>query len=93
MDSGWKDVIEDFTEDFFRFYLPEMYRGIDFTQDVKFLDKELNEILSDSENIRREADRLLEVRLKNGEAEWILIHIEVQGSRDSGFAERMYVYN
>jgi hypothetical protein len=93
MDSGWKDVIEDFTEDFFRFYLPEMHQGIDFAQGVKFLDKELNEILSNSENVKREADRLLEVRLDSGKAEWILIHIEVQGNRDSGFAERMYVYN
>jgi hypothetical protein len=93
MDSGWKDVIEDFTEDFFRFYLPEMHQEIDFSQGVKFLDRELNEILSDSDNVRREADRLLEVRLKDGRREWILIHIEVQGSRESGFAERMYVYN
>jgi len=60
---------------------------------VKFLDKELNEIVSDSDNIRREADRLLEVRLKNGATEWVLIHIEVQGFRDDSFAERMYVYN
>ena len=29
MDGGWKDVIEDFTEDFFKFYLPEMHEGID----------------------------------------------------------------
>ncbi len=93
MDSDWKDVIEDFTEDFFRFYLPEMHRKIDFAQGVKFLDKELNEIISDSDNVRREADRLLEVRLKDGRKEWILIHIEVQGSRESGFSERMYVYN
>lgn len=93
MDGGWKDVIEDFTEDFFKFYLPEMHRGIDFTCGVTFLDKELNEIVSDSENIRREADRLIEVRLKDGAAEWVLIHIEVQGFRDDSFAERMYVYN
>jgi hypothetical protein len=66
MDGGWKDVIEDFTEDFFKFYLPEMHRGIDFTCGVTFLDKELNEIVSGSDNIRREADRLLEVRLKGG---------------------------
>ncbi|MDU9050030.1 MAG: hypothetical protein Q3M30_14370 [Candidatus Electrothrix sp. Rat3] len=44
-------------------------------------------------NIRREADRLLEVYLKDGGAEWILIHIEVQSYRDRTFAERMYVYN
>ena len=93
MDGGWKDVIEDFTEDFFKFYLPEMHEGIDFSGGVKFLDKELNEIISGSDNIRREADRLLEVRLKNGAAEWVLIHIEVQGFRDDSFTERMYVYN
>jgi hypothetical protein len=62
IDSGWKDVIEDFTEDFFRFYLPEMHQGIDFSQGVKFLDKELNEILSDSDNIKREADRPFQER-------------------------------
>lgn len=93
MDGGWKDVIEDFTEDFFKFYLPEMHRGIDFSCGVTFLDKELNEIVSGSDNIRREADRLLEVRLKDGAAEWVLIHIEVQSGRDDSFAERMYVYN
>lgn len=93
MDGGWKDVIEDFTEDFFKFYLPEMHRGIDFACGVTFLDKELNEIVSGGGNIRREADRLLEVRLKDGAAEWVLIHIEVQSGRDDSFAERMYVYN
>jgi hypothetical protein len=93
MDGGWKDIIEDFTEEFFSFYLPEMHAGIDFTQSVKFLDRELSEIVSDSDNIRREADRLLEVYLRDGGAEWILIHIEVQSYRDRTFAERMYVYN
>ena len=93
MDGGWKDIIEDFTEEFFSFYLPEMHAAIDFASGVRFLDRELSEIVSDSDNIRREADRLLEVYLKDGGAEWILIHIEVQSYRDRTFAERMYVYN
>lgn len=93
MDGGWKDIIEDFTEEFFSFYLPEMHAEIDFGQEIRFLDRELNEIVSDSDNIRREADRLLEVYLRDGSAEWILIHIEVQSYRDRTFAERMYVYN
>ena len=93
MDGGWKDIIEDFTEEFFSFYLLEMHAAIDFASGVRFLDRELSEIVSDSENIRREADRLLEVYLKDGGAEWILIHIEVQSYRDRTFAERMYVYN
>jgi len=69
MDGGWKDIIENFTEEFFSFFLPEMHAAIDFTQGVKFLDRELSEIVSDSDNIRREADRLLEVHLKDGGAE------------------------
>jgi hypothetical protein len=93
MDGGWKDVLEDFTEDFFRFYLPETHAKIDFTKKIKFLDRELNEIVSDSDNIKREADKLLEVCLRNGAVEWILIHIEVQSYQDDSFAERMYVYN
>ncbi len=93
MDGGWKDVIEDFTEDFFRFYLPEMHERINFSMGIKFLDRELNEITSDSDNVKREADKLLEVYLKNGSAEWILIHIEVQSYKDDSFAERMYIYN
>ncbi len=93
MDGGWKDIIEDFTEEFFSFFLPEMHAAIDFASGVKFLDRELNEIVSDSDNIKREADRLLEVSLKDGRAKWILIHIEVQSYRDRTFAERMYVYN
>jgi hypothetical protein len=93
MDGGWKDIIEDFTEDFFSFYLPEMHKRIDFSEEIKFLDKELNEIVSDSDNIKREADKLIEIRLKDGTAEWILIHIEVQSGQDGSFTERMYVYN
>lgn len=94
MDGGWKDIIEDFTEDFFRFYLPDLHRAIDFSEEIRFLDKELNEILCDSDNIKREADKLFEVRLLNsGAVRWILIHIEVQGNKDDSFEERMYVYN
>jgi hypothetical protein len=29
----------------------------------------------------------------DGSEDWVCIHIEVQGSRDAGFAERMFVYN
>ena len=29
----------------------------------------------------------------SGREEWILIHVEVQTSRDSDFARRMYIYN
>ncbi len=93
MDGGWKEIIKEFTEEFFRFFLPEMHKSIDFSRKISFLDKELNEIISDSDNIKREADLLLEVYLKDGIRGLILIHLEVQSYKDDSFQERMYVYN
>jgi hypothetical protein len=92
-DGGWKDIIEDFTEEFFEFYFPEVHAAIDFTEPVRFLDKELREIVTESEVAGREADKLIEVRLKDGGAEWILVHVEVQGYPDPGFSERMFIYH
>ena len=38
-------------------------------------------------------DKLVKVFTKKGKEEWILIHIEVQGSRDKHFAKRMFTYH
>jgi hypothetical protein len=92
-DGGWKDIIEDFTEDFFRFYFPDVHAAIDFSIMPKFLDSVLREITVESESGGREADRLIEVRLKDGTVKWLLVHVEVQGYPDPTFAERMYIYN
>lgn len=37
-------------------------------------------------------DKLVKVRLKDGDEKWILIHIEVQSSFETRFAERMFTY-
>jgi hypothetical protein len=39
------------------------------------------------------ADKVVKVWRKNGEAQIILIHIEVQGDPQENFSERMYIYN
>ncbi len=41
MDGGWKQIIEDFIEEFFRFYFPKIHAMIDFEAEIQFLDKEL----------------------------------------------------
>jgi len=92
-DGGWKDIIEDFTEEFFEFYFPEVHAAVDFSVAPKFLDVELREIVPDAAVAGREADRLIEVRLKDGTLEWLLIHVEIQGYPDTAFAERMFIYN
>ncbi len=42
---------------------------------------------------RRLADKLVRVHTLDGSPLMVLIHVEVQGSHETDFSERMYVYN
>ena len=75
------------------FFFPQAYADIDWSKGYEFLDKELQKVVRDAELGRRLADKLIKVWRHNGEEAWVLIHIEVQGQVDAGFAKRMYTYN
>jgi len=53
----------------------------------------LQQIARDAALGRRYGDKLVRVYQKNGQEAWVLMHIEVQGQRESNFARRMYTYN
>ena len=91
-DILWKGIIEDLIEDFLHFFFPEQVDQIDFERGFTFLDKELEQLSPQSESKRRHADKLIQAYLKNGEEQWFLIHVEVQGYSDENFAFRMYQY-
>ena len=93
MDGGWKQVIEDYLEDFFRFFFPTVHAEIDFSQPCEYLDKELAKIMLDAAVGDREADQLIQVLWRDGGDELVLVHVEVQAQDAADFAERMYVYN
>ncbi len=40
-DSPWKDILEAYFEDFFRFFFPEVARDVDWESGYEFLDTEL----------------------------------------------------
>ncbi|MEI8397174.1 MAG: hypothetical protein WCF85_20815, partial [Rhodospirillaceae bacterium] len=92
-DSPWKDAVERYLPEFIGFFFPAAYAAIDWTQGYAFLDQELHAVVQDAELGRRYVDKLVRVTLLGGEERWILVHIEVQGTRDAGFAERIFVYN
>ncbi len=92
-DSPWKTTIEFFFEDFLAFFYPQAHVGIDWSKGYEFLDKELEKVVRDAELGRRYVDKLVRVWSQEGEPEFVLIHVEVQGQQDSDFAQRMYVYN
>ncbi|MFK0731652.1 MAG: Rpn family recombination-promoting nuclease/putative transposase [Gloeotrichia echinulata GP01] len=92
-DSPWKDILQTYFPEFMQFFFPDAYHEIDWKKPPEFLDKELQEVVADAEIGRRFADKLVKVYLKNGQEQWVLIHIEVQSQEDSDFAARMYTYN
>ena len=89
----WKYILEEIFEDFLRFFYPNADEIFDFTRGFVFLDKELEDLFPANEaNNVRYVDKLVKVWLKNGNEEWILIHIEVQGDYQKIFSERMFRY-
>jgi hypothetical protein len=92
-DSPWKDMLENYFAEFMSFFFPQAYSDIEWQKHYKFLDKEFQQITQDSGIGRRSVDKLVEVWRKNGEESWVLVHVEIQGQKDTDFAKRMYTYN
>ncbi|MCF2516537.1 Rpn family recombination-promoting nuclease/putative transposase [Dyadobacter sp. CY351] len=93
-DILWKSILEDTFEDFLRFFFPEADDVFDFSKDFEYLDKELEQLFPpDNDHYSSKfVDKLVKVFTKEGQEEWILVHIEVQGYTDPHFADRMFTY-
>ncbi len=92
-DAPWKEAISNYFQPFLAFFFPDIHARIDWQQPYRSLDRELQELVSESETGDRLPDKLFEVKLLDGQSAWILIHVEVQSQYDRDFAERIYVYN
>lgn len=92
-DTPWKDILEAYFPHFLQFFFPRVYAGIDWSQGFEFKDKELQKIVRDAKIGRRHADKLVRVVSLEGEDIAVIIHIEIQGGRESDFPKRMYTYN
>jgi hypothetical protein len=86
-------VLDLFFEAGMSFFFAPAHAQIDWSRGFEFLDKELQKITADAALGRRVVDKLVKVWLKTGEELWVLIHIEVQGQRETGFELRVYVYH
>lgn len=93
LDSPWKEALEHFLEPFLAFFFPAVHDGLDWRRRYESLDKELQQIVHDTRTGRRLADELFKVWRKDGQEAWLLVHIEVQGHRERGFPERMFIYS
>ena len=93
-DSPWKEMLEQYFQEFMAFFFPEIAADIEWEAGYEFLDTELQQVVRDAELGRRVADKLVKVTRRHAQAQlWVFIHIEVQGFHETAFEERMYVYN
>jgi hypothetical protein len=95
-DILWKSVLEEVFDDLLRFVYPGADQVFDMKRGFEFLDKELAEMYPEpeKEGDTRFVDKLVKVFRADGQEEWLLVHIEVQGETDDrpAFAERMFRY-
>ncbi|MEO1762621.1 MAG: cytosolic protein [Cyanobacteria bacterium J06629_18] len=91
-DTPWKEAIEIYFRECIEFFFPIAAAEIDWERGYNFLDKELQQVVRDAEFGKRLVDKLVQVWLKDGTEQWVLIHLEVQSSEEKDFAKRMYIY-
>ena len=93
-DILWKGILEVIFDDFLRFIFPEAEQVFNMQRTFEFLDKELAKMYPDpgKDTTTRLVDKLVKVFRMDGEEQWLLVHVEVQGHSDPLFAERMFQY-
>jgi hypothetical protein len=93
-DTLWKGLIEEVMEDLLLFVDPEIGKELDLERGFEFLDKELEDMYPEPKKPSKVkvVDKLVRVYLRDGGERWMLLHLEVQGSKDKNFARRMFEY-
>ena len=92
-DSPWKEALDVYFESFLAFFFPLAHKEINWARGYEFLDKEFQQIVRKGQVGRRSVDKLVKVWLRSGEELWVLIHVEIQMSKEGVFPRRMYIYN
>jgi hypothetical protein len=97
-DILWKGVLEWVFDDLLRFVYQDADQVFDFEKGFHFLDKELAELYPEPEKGTevRVVDKLVKVFRKDGNDEWVLVHLEIQDKTKVKdrliFPERMFRY-
>lgn len=93
LDTPWKQILESYFPQFMAFFFPEAFSMIDWSKGFDFLDSELQQVTLEAETGKRIVDKLVKVYLRNGQEEWLLLHIEIQNQKEADFSERVYIYS
>ncbi|PWJ53577.1 hypothetical protein CLV98_1223 [Dyadobacter jejuensis] len=92
-DALWKGLLENTFDDFLRFFFEGADELFDFERGFTYLDKELADLFPQPKGKHpKHVDKLVKVFTRAGDAQWVLVHVEVQGHKDERFAFRMFTY-
>ncbi len=91
-DSPWKEVSGRFFPQLVEFFTPDLYAIIDWSAGYELLEQELREMLRDADTGPRRVDKVVKVKTVTGKPLYLVLHVEIQVSRESGFPLRMFVY-
>jgi hypothetical protein len=92
-DTPWKKILRIYFPQAIQFYFPDLAATIDWRKRPQFLDKELEQIAPKADQGNRYVDKLVRVCKLDGTREWLLIHLEIQARKESGFPFRMLIYS
>jgi hypothetical protein len=92
-DLPWKAAMTHAFRAFMAFFFPEFCSQIDWSTPPRFRDKELAGLGFGDTPDAMVADKLVEVRSRDGHLQWVMIHVEVQAQRDISLARRVLDYN
>lgn len=89
-----KSAFEEAFPELLRFFFRDADQLFDIERGFEFMDKELLELFPELEKKggNRLVDMLVKVYSREGQEEWLLIHLEIQAQHDRKFARRMFQY-
>jgi len=91
-DGAWKTALDRYLQEFLALFFPAIHGDVDWSREPEALDSEFQQ-LSRGLRVRRHVDKLFKVHLRDGQAAWVLIHIEFQARHDEDFTHRLFVYH
>ena len=91
-DNTFKKVLSDFFWDALSLFLPSLCDAADKSEPPEELDGELRKVAFDMEGGAERVDMLRKIKLKNGEDEYVICHVEIQGAGGGDLPTRMMRY-
>ncbi len=89
-DGAWKLAIERLLPYLLGLVAPNLAELIDWEEAPVFLDNELPKLLGGGTSGKHIVDKLVKLKLRNGQTRILLIHLEVQNAPDPDFSGRIF---